>query len=120
MTKDDDIFRQYHTYLRLERSYSLNTIEGYELDLQKLRAYTEEHQLDIVHISFEDLQEFVFQTFKDIPSPATQARVIAAIHSCFPAFSEPDGAYSACSAVRRPYPVEVLLSFRFSCFIIQN
>ena len=83
MTKDDDIFRQYHTYLRLERSYSLNTIEGYELDLQKLRAYTEEHQLDIVHISFEDLQEFVFQTFKDIPSPATQARVIAAIHSFY-------------------------------------
>ena len=83
MKSADDIFRQYHTYLRLERSYSLNTVTGYEMDLQKLRAYTDEHNLDIVHLSFEELQEFVFQTFKDIQSPATQARVIAAIHSFY-------------------------------------
>ena len=83
MKKEDDIFRQYHTYLRLERSYSLNTITGYEMDLQKLRAYTEEQSIDIVHITFDELQEFVFQTFKDIQSPATQARVIAAIHSFY-------------------------------------
>ena len=79
----DDIFRQYHTYLRLERSYSLNTITGYEMDLQKLRDYTQEQSIDIVHITFEELQEFVFQTFKTVLSPATQARVIAAIHSFY-------------------------------------
>ena len=34
MTKDAaQIFKEYHTYLRLERGYSPNTIEGYEMDM---------------------------------------------------------------------------------------
>ena len=80
---DTELRREYHTYLRLERGYSTNTIEGYEMDLDKLRAYCEEHQLDIVHLDFEALQEFVFTQFKEIKSEATQARVLAGIHAWY-------------------------------------
>ena len=86
---DTDLRREYHTYLRLERGYSPNTIEGYEMDLDKLRAYCAEHTddngrpLDIVHLSFEALQEFVFTQFKEIQSEATQARILAGIHAWF-------------------------------------
>ena len=80
---DTDLRREYHTYLRLERGYSANTIEGYEMDLEKLRAYCEEHQLDIVHLGFEQLQDFVFTQFKEIQSEATQARILAGIHAWF-------------------------------------
>ena len=38
--KEQDIFEQYHTWLRLERGYSPNTIEGYEMDLERLRRIT--------------------------------------------------------------------------------
>lgn len=83
VTKDIDLYQQYHTWLRLERSYSPNTIEGYEQDLQKLRDYTMEHGLDIVHITFDELQAFVFEQFKTCQTPSTQARILAGIHSFY-------------------------------------
>ena len=83
ISKDKDLFREYRTYLRLERNYSSNTIESYEMDLDKLRSYAEQHQLDIVHTSFEQLQAFLFDTFKTCTSPATQARVLAGIHAWY-------------------------------------
>lgn len=83
ISKDKDLFREYRTYLRLERNYSSNTIESYEMDLDKLHSYAQEHSLDIVHTSFEQLQAFLFDTFKTCTSPATQARVLAGIHAWY-------------------------------------
>jgi integrase/recombinase XerD len=83
ISKDKDLFHEYRTYLRLERNYSSNTIESYEMDLDKLRSYAEQYHLDIVHTSFEQLQAFLFDTFKTCTSPATQARVLAGIHAWY-------------------------------------
>ena len=83
MTSDQELLREYHTYLRLERSYSPNTIEAYEMDLDKLRQYADEHQLDAVHMSFEELEAFVFEQFKSVQSEATQARILAGVHAWF-------------------------------------
>jgi integrase/recombinase XerD len=81
--KDTELIREYHTWLRLERGYSLHTVEGYEMDLDKLRSYADKHGMDIVHMSFEQLEEFVFEQFKTIKSEATQARILAGVHSWF-------------------------------------
>ena len=83
VTDNDLLLREYHTYLRLERGYSPNTIEGYEMDLDKLRTYGLEHGIDIVHMDFDQLQEFIFDQFKTVTSEATQARVLAGIHAWF-------------------------------------
>ena len=83
ISKDKDLFHEYRTYLRLERNYSSNTIESYEMDLDKLRSYAEQHHLDIVHTTYEQLQAFLFETFKSCTSPATQARVLAGIHAWY-------------------------------------
>ena len=83
VTSDKELLREYHTYLRLERSYSPNTIEAYEMDLDKLRQYADEHQLDAVHMSFEELEAFVFEQFKSVQSEATQARILAGVHAWF-------------------------------------
>ena len=83
ISSDKDLFREYRTYLRLERNYSSNTIESYEMDLDKLRSYAEQHHLDIVHTTYEQLQAFLFETFKSCTSPATQARVLAGIHAWY-------------------------------------
>lgn len=80
---DDALLREYHGYLRLERNYSPNTVEAYEMDLEKLRAYAKEQGLDYVHMDFEALEAFVFEQFKTIQSEATQARVLAGIHSWY-------------------------------------
>ena len=78
-----DLTKEYHTYLRLERGYSSNTVEGYEMDLERLRAYCDEHGVDIVHMDFDQLQEAIYTLFKDIRSEGTQARMLAGIHSWF-------------------------------------
>ena len=83
ITSEADLLHEYHAWLRLERGYSPNTIEGYEMDLEKLRAYAQEHSLDVVDISFEQLEQFIFDQFKEIKSEASQARVLAGIHSWF-------------------------------------
>jgi len=78
-----DLSKEYHTWLRLERGYSPNTVEGYEMDLERLRAYCEEQGVDLVHMTFDELQDAIYTLFKDIRSEATQARMLAGIHSWF-------------------------------------
>lgn len=77
------IEREYHTYLKLERGLSNNSVAAYELDFKRLKNYMDEHHIDIVHARFEDLQEFVFETFKTISSAKTQARLLSSIHSFY-------------------------------------
>ncbi len=80
---DEQLRKEYHTWLRLERGYSSNTIEGYEMDLDKLRAYAAEHGLDYVYLEFEKLQECIYALCKELRSEATQARLLAGIHSWY-------------------------------------
>jgi integrase/recombinase XerD len=75
--------REYHAYLKLEKGLSSNSVEAYERDYQRLRAYMDAHGVDVVRANFDDLQAFVFDTFKDISSVRTQARLIAGIHSFY-------------------------------------
>ena len=77
------IEREYHTYLKLERGLSDNSVLAYELDFKRLQTYMEEHQIDVVHATFDDLQAFVFETFKQIKSAKTQARLLSSIHSFY-------------------------------------
>ncbi len=77
------IDREYHTYLRLERGLSDNSVTAYELDFKRLKTYMEAHQINVVRATFDDLQAFVFETFKEIKSAKTQARLLSSIHSFY-------------------------------------
>ena len=75
--------KEYRTYLKLEKGLSSNSVEAYEHDLTRLTKYMDAHGIDPVHATFDNLQAFVFDTFKDISSVGTQARLIAGIHSFY-------------------------------------
>ena len=77
------IKREYHTYLKLERGLSNNSITAYEMDFKHLQQYMEEHHIDVVRATFDDLQAFVFDTFSTIQSAKTQARLLSSIHSFY-------------------------------------
>ncbi|MBR1996540.1 MAG: tyrosine recombinase [Paludibacteraceae bacterium] len=77
------IERKYHTYLKLERGLSSHSIDAYERDLHRLKMYMGKHGIDIVHATFDDLQAFVFDVFKEIDSAKTQARLLSGIHSFY-------------------------------------
>ncbi len=81
---NDNLYRQYHTYLKLEKSLSDNSVQAYEQDLRKLRDYCAAHGLDPVHAGFDDLQAFVYDTFAQAgTNPRTQSRILSGIHSFY-------------------------------------
>ena len=77
------IEKAYHTYLKLERGLSPNSVAAYEQDLQRLKAYMDAHGIDIVRATSDDLKAFLYDASKSISSVRTQARLIAGIHSFY-------------------------------------
>jgi len=77
------LYEEYHIYLKMEKSLSVNTIEGYERDLMKLVSY-----LDDAHINPEDaedkhLRDFIVEIGEIGINERSQARLISAIKSFY-------------------------------------
>jgi integrase/recombinase XerD len=77
------MLKEYRAYLKLEKGLSVNSVDAYLRDYQRLKDYADVHGIDVVHASFDDLQAFVFDAFKEIASVRTQARLVAGIHSFY-------------------------------------
>lgn len=74
----------YAFYLRLEQGLSENTIEGYQFDVRRLEAYSQElhtHNLPLT-IDEETLKGFVYQLSKEV-QPPTQSRIISGLKGFF-------------------------------------
>ena len=80
-----EAIENYTNYLRFEKNASENTIEAYVSDLQKLQDFAEQNLMNItpITISYEHLQEFLYQVSKINYSERTQARWISSIRGFF-------------------------------------
>ena len=80
-----EAIENYANYLRFEKNASENTIEAYVSDLQKLQDFVEQNLMNItpITISYEHLQEFLYQISKINYSERTQARWISSIKGFF-------------------------------------
>ncbi|MDH6535533.1 site-specific tyrosine recombinase XerD [Parabacteroides sp. 52] len=83
MQKGKDIIHKYHTYLRLEKSLSANSIEAYMADLDKLLHFAEAEGLKVTEITYADLQQFVARLHDIGIHPRSQARIISGIKSFY-------------------------------------
>lgn len=81
--KIEQVKKSYLSYLRLERGLSNNSVESYEYDIDKLFQYCQSQDIDPVHISFDQLQEFAYATFKGNTNSRTQSRILSGIHSFY-------------------------------------
>ena len=84
MTWEEKI-EDFSNYLKFEKNSSENTIEAYLADINKLKDFAVEQLGDVQpdNISYEDLQEFLFQVSKEKYSERTQARWISSIKAFF-------------------------------------
>ena len=84
MTWEEKI-EDFSNYLKFEKNSSENTIEAYIADINKLKDFAVEQLRDVQpdKISYEDLQEFLFQVSKEKYSERTQARWISSIKAFF-------------------------------------
>ncbi len=83
MSMKQTLQKEYHTYLRLEKSLSENSVQAYEQDLAKLIAYCKERDITPEEATFDDLQDFVFTQFKDVQNTRSQARILSGIRAFY-------------------------------------
>ncbi len=76
--------KNYQSYLRIERGLSMNTIENYTFDIDRLYLFLEQNKIDVspVSISEEIVQQFIYSISKEI-NPRSQARIISGLKSFF-------------------------------------
>lgn len=85
MSTWDSYLKQFENYLKLERSFSSNSIEAYIRDVVKLKQFLENSNCNLspVKISTDYLQEFIMTLSKLEMSEYSQARILAGIKSFF-------------------------------------
>lgn len=74
----------YKYYLKIERGLSVNSIENYSFDVQRLVNYLENRGMDIspLKINEEIIQQFIYHISTEL-NPRSRARIISGLKSFF-------------------------------------
>jgi integrase/recombinase XerD len=81
----DQSIRDFVTYLRLEKSLSVNSVEAYRNDVFKLERYFNESGSSTLPdmVTYSDLKEFLAWFNTENKNPRTQSRVLSGIRAFF-------------------------------------
>ena len=81
----NDKINDFSNYLQFEKNFSNNTLDAYLRDIKKLQEFAKVELNDAspLEITFENLQEFVYQLSKKKISERSQARWISSIKAFF-------------------------------------
>lgn len=85
-----DLLKRFRRYLRLERSYSPNTIEAYMQDITRLASYLATRPeaggaspVSFTDVTLGDLQTFLADLYDVGISPRSQARILSGIRTFY-------------------------------------
>ncbi|TXF75844.1 site-specific tyrosine recombinase XerD [Chryseobacterium sp.] len=83
--KWDEKIKEFENYLKFERNFSDNTLDAYLRDIRKLKTFAEDFLDNVLpeHITYEQLQEYLYQVSKQKFSERSQARWISSIKAFF-------------------------------------
>lgn len=78
-------YRNFETYLRLEKSLSENSVEAYLNDIKKLERFFDESKKIIspAGVTYPDLKEFIVWYCSESSNPRTQSRVLSGIRAFY-------------------------------------
>lgn len=78
-----DIVSRYRRYLKLEKGYSVNTLDAYMRDVDKLFRYLAVEQVNVLDVKLEDLEHFAaFISDLDI-GPRSLARILSGVRQFY-------------------------------------
>lgn len=75
--------KQFISYLKIEKGLSLNSIDAYSRDVEKLRSFAEDFKLQVENVKLVDLQNFISELNEIGLSARSQARIISGIKQFF-------------------------------------
>lgn len=79
MNDDKELIKRFRRYLRLERSYSDNTLDAYTHDIDRLAA----SHPGLLHVTIDDLQTFLSELYDLGISARSQARILSGIRTFY-------------------------------------
>ncbi len=79
----EQIQRRYHQYLKLEKGYSDNTIEAYELDLYKFFVFLSDEKIGFRDVQLDDFHRFSAMIIDIGIHPTSLARILAGVHNFY-------------------------------------
>ena len=82
--KWEHALKDYALYLKIERGLSINSIDSYRLDVEKLIKFLEDNNMSAspLSISKDSIQSFIYETAKQV-NARTQSRIISGLRSFF-------------------------------------
>ena len=75
--------KEYHTYLKLEKGLSENSVAAYEQDLDKLKSFCEQQGINMAHATPDDLHRFVQEVLSGVKNARSQARILSGVRSFY-------------------------------------
>lgn len=81
--KSKDIVSCYRRYLKLEKGYSVNTLDAYMRDVDKLLRYLAVEQVDVLDAKLEDLEHFAAFIFDLGIGPRSLARILSGVRQFY-------------------------------------
>lgn len=78
-----DITKRYIRYLKLQRSYSPNTLDAYQRDLDKLLDFLRKVDVAPFDVKLEDLQQFAASLHEHGIGSKSQARILSGVRAFY-------------------------------------
>lgn len=78
-----DIVSRYRRYLKLEKGYSVNTLDAYMRDVDKLFRYLAVKQVDVLDVKLEDLEHFAAFISDLGIGPRSLARILSGVRQFY-------------------------------------
>lgn len=78
-----DIVSRYRRYLKLEKGYSVNTLDAYMRDVDKLYRYLAMEQVDVLDVKLEDLEHFAAFISDLGIGPRSLARILSGVRQFY-------------------------------------
>lgn len=78
-----DIVSRYRRYLKLEKGYSVNTLDAYMRDVDKLFRYLSVEQVDVLDVKLEDLEHFAAFISDLGIGPRSLARILSGVRQFY-------------------------------------
>lgn len=77
------ILRRYYQYLKLEKSYSDNTVQAYQRDFQKFADFALAENVDILSPALDDFHRFSAQLIDLGINPLSLSRILSGVRSFY-------------------------------------
>lgn len=76
--------KNFQSYLKIERGLSKNTIENYSFDIERLRLFLDQNNIEVSPIKIEEetIQQFIYAVSSQV-NARSQARIISGLKSFF-------------------------------------